>query len=321
MLNPADRWVWDFWHVQNGATHHLYYLQAPKALGDPELRHRNATIGHATSTDLSTWTEHGTVLKPGGPGTVDATATWTGSVVRGDDGLWRMFYTGSTFLSPETTTNIEVIALAVSKDLHTWTKDDRFALEADKTWYEKLHDSAWPEEAWRDPWVYRGEDDRWRMLITARSKSGDADNRGVIGHAHSTNLRDWTITEPLTAGGDGFAQLEVLQIVAIEGKKFVVFSTHQLTLTAARRNAGGGTGTWVAPIMANGEICLDAATNLTDQSLYSGRIIDLEGAPVLLAFRSDDEDGTFLGGITDPLPVVLRDGRPELTPLPLTVVQ
>jgi hypothetical protein len=44
-----DRWIWDFWHLQDRWTHHLYYLQAPESLGGPELRHGNATIGHATS--------------------------------------------------------------------------------------------------------------------------------------------------------------------------------------------------------------------------------------------------------------------------------
>jgi len=319
MLNPADRWVWDFWHVQDGTTHHLYYLQAPKVLGDPELRHRHATIGHATSTDLCTWTEHGTVLTPGGPGTVDATATWTGCVVQGDDGIWRMFYTGSTFLSPDSTANIEVIALAVSEDLYTWTKDERFALRADEAWYEKLHTSTWPEEAWRDPWVYRADDGTWRMLVTARSNAGAVDDRGVVGHARSADLQDWEVTEPLTRAGAGFGQLEVLQNVAIEGLPFVVFSTHQMTLTAARQEAGGDTGTWIAPVSKDGEILLDTATNLTDGTLYSGRIINLEGTAVLLAFRTVDDRGTFLGGITDPIPVGLRNGKPELLPLPLTV--
>ena len=54
-----DHWVWDFWLADDGDRYHLFYLHAPKSLGDPQLRHRNARIGHASSTDLR-WTNHGT---------------------------------------------------------------------------------------------------------------------------------------------------------------------------------------------------------------------------------------------------------------------
>lgn len=309
MLDPVDRWIWDFWHVQDGGLHHLYYLQAPKSLGDPELRHRNATVGHATSTDLREWTELGTVLAPGDSSAPDATATWTGSVVRGDDGLWRMFYTGTTFLREDSTTNVEVITGAVSEDLHQWRKDPRICIVADGRWYERLGTSSWPEEAWRDPWVYR-DGDRWHMLITARASTGDLLDRGVAAHATSRDLLDWEVHPPLTAPGAGFAQLEVLQRVTLSGQDFVLFSTHVATMTRARCEAGSETGTWIAP--AGDSIELDRATNLTGPRLYSGRIIDLDGSPVLLAFRTTDDTGAFLGGVIDPLPVTLRNGVPEI---------
>lgn len=93
MLSYADRWVWDFWFARDGDEYHVFYLQAPKALGDPEARHRNATIGHALSRDLRTWAPLPDALGPGPPGTWDDLATWTGSVI-GHDGRWWMCYTG-----------------------------------------------------------------------------------------------------------------------------------------------------------------------------------------------------------------------------------
>ncbi|MEV4954064.1 glycoside hydrolase family protein [Paenarthrobacter nitroguajacolicus] len=306
-LSPVDRWIWDFWHVEHENTHHLYYLQAPKSLGDPELRHRNATIGHATSTDLSNWTEHGAVLTPGAPGSVDATATWTGSIVRGDDGTWFMFYTGSTFLSADTTTNMEVIAMAASTDLHTWTKDPSFALHADPNWYETLGDSDWPEEAWRDPWVYRDDAGLWHMLITARSNTGPSIDRGVVGHATSPDLLTWTVQPPLTEPRHGFAHLEVFQRLTISGQPIIVFSAHDQVISDERRSTGATTGTWVAPW--HEEIELDHATNLSGASLYSGRIVDHSGSPVLLAFELTDGTQPFVGGICDPIPVALNHGR------------
>lgn len=307
MLDPHDRWIWDFWHVHDGDIHHLFYLQAPRTLGDPELRHRHATIGHATSTDLLDWTEHGTVLGPGGVGDVDETATWTGSIVRGHDGRWHMFYTGSRFLHADSHANVEGITVATSDDLFAWVKAPAVRLHAEPAWYETLGDSDWPEEAWRDPWVSRADDGGWDMLVTARSREGDLLDRGVVGFAHSPDLENWVVGAPLTAPGHGFAQLEVLQSVSIDGRRFVVFSTHERTLTPQRRAAGQGTGIWVAP--ADDRIDLDAAYMLTGSELYSGRIIDLDGQPMLLAFRNHDHEGEFVGGISDPMLLVLDGDR------------
>lgn len=307
MLNPDDRWIWDFWHAQDGDTHHLFYLQAPKTLGDPELRHRNATIGHATSSDLTNWTEHGTVLQPGGPGAPDATATWTGSIVRNDDGLWRMFYTGSTFLDPESNANVEVITAATSSDLHTWTKDADVIVRADRRWYEVLGDSPWPEEAWRDPWVYRDAWGLWHMLVTARANTGEVSERGVVGHATSDDLTTWTVCPPLTKPGQGFAHLEVFQRVEVEGQTMLVFSAHDAVISSRRLAEGGTSGTWVAPW--SDRIDLAAAHNLTGPEHYSGRIIKTDSGPVVLGFQMADDGKRFAGGICDPLPLVLADGQ------------
>jgi beta-fructofuranosidase len=184
-----SHWVWDFWFADDGERFHMFYLHAPKSLGDPHLRHRNARIGRATSTDLVTWQDHGEVLTVGSPGDPDETATWTGSVVRGADGLWRMFYTGSSF-PDASNTNIETILVATSADLHTWVKDPELVVAADPRWYEKLGDTEFPEEAWRDPWVLADpEGDGWHMLATARSNAGPDDrDRGVIAHATSPDL-------------------------------------------------------------------------------------------------------------------------------------
>ena len=54
------KWIWDFWLAHDGEDWHAYFLQADKSLGDPELRHRNVTHGHAMSRDLTYWTQLGT---------------------------------------------------------------------------------------------------------------------------------------------------------------------------------------------------------------------------------------------------------------------
>jgi beta-fructofuranosidase len=297
-------WVWDFWLADDGALFHLYYLHAPRRLVDPELRHRNARIGHATSRDLVSWDDHGPVLMPGVPGAFDQSATWTGSVVRGPDGLWRMFYTGAHFLSDASMANIEAIGVATSNDLHTWTKTRGSVLRADPRWYETLGSSDWPEEAWRDPWVVADPDGaRWHMLVTARANHGEESGRGVIGHAVSSDLADWEAQPPLSVPGQGFGHLEVPQLVELEERHVLVFSCNSPRLSQHR--AGQRGGIWVAPAEGPiGPFRLDQARLLATEELYAGRLVRRrDGAWVLLAFEMSRPGAVFGGRISDPLPV------------------
>lgn len=296
-------WVWDFWLADDGDLFHMYYLHAPKSLGDPHLRHRNAKVGHATSPDLTTWTDLGLVLEPGTLGDFDETATWTGSVIQGPDGVWRMFYTGSRFLSIDTNANVESIGVATSTDLHHWTKAPGPVTEADARWYEKLGDSAWPEEAWRDPWVYPDPDgDGWHMLVTARANSGDELDRGVIAHATSADLVQWTVRPPLSATGAGFKHLEVPQIVSVDARTLLLFSCDGHALAGTR--AGEVGGIWAVEVASSGPFAVDKSELVIDERLYSGRLIrDRAGVLVLLAFENSTADGEFVGSLSDPIPV------------------
>ncbi|WP_065571567.1 glycoside hydrolase family 68 protein [Microbacterium oleivorans] len=290
-------WVWDFWVADDGEIFHLYYLRAPTSLGDPELRHRHARIGHATSTDLTDWTDHGEVLGPGAPGAFDATATWTGCVVQGDDGLWRMFYTGSVFLEEGSTRNIESIGMATSTDLHRWDKREAFVLRAAGEYYEKLGDTAWPEEAWRDPWVFRDPaGDGWHMLITARGAGGTTSTGGVVGHAWSPDLDTWTVQPPLSGPAQTFAHLEVFQVTEVDGTPVLLF--------CAPRTTDGAEGVWAVRTDAVPRGApVDEASLLLAAPHYAGRVVrDRAGEPVVLAFLGSPGTGAEPMGITDPLP-------------------
>ena len=80
---PEQHYLWDFWLVSpqerrdQELLYHLFYLQAPRTLHDPNLRHGVATVGHAVSPDLRRWTHRGTVLEAGLPGSWDDRAIWT----------------------------------------------------------------------------------------------------------------------------------------------------------------------------------------------------------------------------------------------------
>ena len=291
MLTLPDSWTWDFWFADTGDAYHMFFLRASRALQDPGRRHRRAGIGHAVSTDLRSWTLLPDALVHADPPAFDDMATWTGSVIQGDDGIWRMFYTG---ISHADHGAVQRIGLATSADLTTWrAQPDGPVLEADPRWYEQLEDGTWVDEAWRDPWVYKDPDgDGWHMLITARANHGAVDDRGVIGHAFSRDLTRWEVLPPLSQPGAGFGQLEVLQCEVIDGRPVILFSCLGTELSAARKATGSTGGIWTMTAdRPTGPFDPGTARQLTDDSLYVGRLVqDRDGRWVMLAFYNMGHD-------------------------------
>lgn len=299
MLRLADHWVWDSWTAFDGQRHHLFFLRASRALGDPEKRHRRASIGHAVSSDLRDWELRPDALVAADAPAPDDLATWTGSVARGDDGVWHLFYTGVSRVEDGL---VQRILRATSPDLEHWTRSG-LVLEADARWYEKLGSGAWYDESWRDPFVLRDPEGRgWHMLVTARAAAGDPAGRGVVGHAFSPDLESWEIRPPLTTPF-GFGQLEVVQAQLLDDGPALVFScrSSHMSSEAAPGLARTGGG-WVLP----GESLLgpfDPARlrPIGPDELYATRAVrDVDGRWALLGFVEQDGDG-FGGWIPDPL--------------------
>lgn len=305
MFDLPDAYVWDFWLADDGERYHLFFLNAPRTLGDPELRHHNASIGHATSTDLVNWTRAADALTASDGPAFDDKATWTGSVVK-NDGLWYLFYTGLT-LRPEG--GIQSVGYATSTDLITWSKSPGEVAGADPRWYEPLG-GAWHDQAFRDPWVTRDADGNWHMIVTARSNVGDVDNRGVVGYATSPDLKTWTTQPPLTKPGRGFGQMEVLQTWEVDGHWVLLFSVFDGQLPASSPYKGTRGAVWIAHAEGPlGPFDLENAYPILERDHYVGRLInDREsGRTVLLAFRNEDAEGNFVGGIIDPIPLKWDD--------------
>ena len=298
------RWIWDSWYVWDGDVCHAFFLSADRSLGDPELRHRSPIVGHAISKDLVNWEMLSDALSPSDQPAFDSWTTWTGSVIRADDGTWWMFYTGS---SREDGGLIQRVGAATSKDLITWEKLGTEPLvEADPTWYELLDTDLWHDQAWRDPWVFRMPgSDQWHMLITARANEGDPRTRGVAGHAVSDDLVNWTVKEPLSAPGQGFGQLEVLQFEIVDGIPIVLFCCGWRELSSSRQEAFGQRDATYS-VVCNADLSDLDFTNARafEQDLvYAGRLIQgPDGKWNLLGFRNF-ENGEFVGEISDPIPV------------------
>ena len=301
MLRLPDHWVWDSWYIHDGSHYHAFFLRASRALRDPHRRHRRASIGHAVSPDLRDWTLWPDALVHSDGPAWDDLATWTGSVVRGPDDRWHLFYTG---LARADDGRIQRIGQATSSDLVTWQRSSHPVLEADPRWYETLHDAGADDEVWRDPWVLPDPDgDGWHMLITARVPDGDPLERGVLGHARSPDLFTWTIEPPLSRPA-GFRWLEVPQVAVIDGHPLLLFSCLPDDVAEHRRADADVGAVWAAPASTVlGPFDLEAARPFPDPTLYAGRVIgELAGGWSLMGFR-DVDGGHFHGELTDPVPV------------------
>lgn len=324
-ISIPGKWLWDSWYVHDGEKWHAYFLQADRSLGDPELRHLNVTQGHATSTDLVNWTHYGTCFAPSrhGPAWDDST-TWTGSVVKGDDGLWHLFYTG-TRLSEDSL--YQRIGHATSTNLHDWRRvGDGLALDLtgpNASAYETQHMVGhWHDRAMRDPWVMRNPGGPgWFMYFTARVPGVAEPNAGgAIGFATSPDLYAWTLEKPVFSGG--FGQLEVPQVFSYQGHWYCLFCMSSFQWSEAYKASNPqqpvtGTHFLIAddprgPWRIGPGAFFDGAT---PSRRYASRIIETDEGLRILGF-ADGGRANFGGYIMDPEPVVaLPDGRLRVVPV------
>lgn len=294
MLSIPGRWIWDFWLARSADEYHLFFLHAPDSLA-PDDRHFVADIGHAVSGDLRSWRVLPDPFGTADPSSYDSRARWTGSVLAVDD-RWLMFRTG---LGGDAG-RVQLLGLDVSGDLLTWRPGEGdWPVAADVRWYDDDPD----DQHWRDPWVMPGPHGRWLMYVTARSRD-EGPGRGVVGLLTSDDLAHWEAQPPLS-GPAGFEEVEVIQVEEVDGRWVMVFSCLGLQLAPRRPGAGG---VWSVPVDGPGApVDLTRAVRLTDESVYSGRLIrDPDDGWVLLAFVNKDAGGSFRGGIIDPVPVRWR---------------
>jgi beta-fructofuranosidase len=303
---PTDHLMWDFWFApkQPGEPLHVFYLRVPATIGDPEDRHWQAEVGHATSHDLIDWEDQGVALRPVPGPAWDDKAIWTGSIIR-HDGRWHWYYTALTHADRQ-----QRIGLATSDDLIHWRRHpDNPVLTADLSWCESNDGDV----AFRDPWVVPDPNGSgWLMYITTRVNSGPPDGRGVIALARSANLIEWTLGGPVTPSGD-FGEMEVPQYLELEGRRYLLFCTGK---PSAERLATG-----IEPWIGTHYLTADAAAGpwslapeppmVADAAgtWYAGRAVNVDGAWHFFAWLRE-RDGRFVGGLSNPAPLeVAPDGQ------------
>ncbi len=325
VLALKDKWIWDFWLVSekdsDDGLWHIYHLQSPNTLPDPNDRHRNVSQGHATSKNLVNWNHQGTCFGPSKTRAWDDWTTWTGSVVKDDAGLWHLFYTGTERAGEGMH---QRIGHATSSNMHAWVRvgdgpDAGKCLDLDgpnAKFYEEYTPGHWHDRAMRDPWVIRNPSgDGWLMYFTARVPGREEPNAGgAVGFATSPDLNNWTLQKPIYDTGD-FGQLEVPQVFKHGKHWYMTFCTaaHHWSERYKKYNtekpvtgnhylmAKSHLGPWHAP-----KPFLDGADPC---KRYAGKIVEQNGKLFIMGFLDTGPDGKFIGAVSDPVPLrVNADG-------------
>ncbi len=128
--------------------------------------------------DGANYTSLDCIIPCGGINEQDA-ALGTGSVIYDEASkLYYLFYTGHRHL-PAAGEAEEAVLFATSPDFKTWTKNKQFLLLGANYGYS--------DRNFRDPYVFKGEDGKWHMLVSTH-KGG----KGVLAEFVSDNLTAWT---------------------------------------------------------------------------------------------------------------------------------
>lgn len=178
----AGAWVGDVMPMAENDTFHLYYLYDTDHNG----------VGYHPIHKFSTenfyeYRDDGLMVDFGKSQEDADLAIGTGCVLVGQDGLYHCFYTGHNDTFPEKGLDKECVMHAVSTDNQNWTK-----LPED-TFYAPEQYSG---DDFRDPNVFWNEEEQcyWLLIAARDEKLG-----GIVAKFTSTDLSEWTLSEPLYA--------------------------------------------------------------------------------------------------------------------------
>jgi beta-fructofuranosidase len=145
------------------------------------------------------------------------------------------------------------------------------------------------------------------MYYTASAMGEPLDSRGVVGIAMSPDLLTWTPGPPVATPGL-FAEIEVPQVFRFGNRWAMLFCTSKHASVGGRQATWNGTHYFLSdspfgPFELAPEPILHAdelGTNYAARAIFDPWLGD-----VLLAWRRFDDDGNFVGSLTDPLSLVL----------------
>ena len=166
------------------------------------------------------------------------------------------------------------------------------------------------------------------MYICARSNQGPVDGRGAVGLAISDNLLHWSLLPPVCAPGD-FSQMEVPQVIWTGERYYLLFSITKDCFSIkylaksgkAEKELNWGAYAFVSDGLTGG-FDLDSEEGILADpkgTFYAAKMVrNPAGKWVCLATQQWNEDGTYRGSLSDPMPVSFNDrGQITVTPEPI----
>jgi beta-fructofuranosidase len=211
LYRPLNLTLWDTLLYEDGGTYHLFFLQ-------------QHGLGHAVSTDLCTWTPAADIDLRGRPGDWnEAGGPLTGFIVE-HEGLHHLF---AGALAPGS--GESVYGVFTSRDLVAWEPHPANpVLRAPASFgHDRTSTRDWGMfNAWRDPFILRGDDGRYHAYLCARSGPWTEGSTGsVIAHASSADLISWEHHEPLFET-DRVKYTEVPGLFELDGRHYLHFLDH-----------------------------------------------------------------------------------------------
>ncbi|MEZ4678036.1 MAG: family 43 glycosylhydrolase [Caldilineaceae bacterium] len=210
MYHHPGEYVTDFCIVKRENLYHLFHIRGERWTWP--VGYRELDLGHATSTDLRTWTPHEPVLPAGPVGAWDECGNWAPDIIE-VDGTYYCYYTGSD------TNNNQAIGLATSTDLFQWEKHPANPVVVPGDWSDL---ALGKDVAGRDAMVFHDRpNERYLLYYTATM----ADGRACLAVSESTDLVHWHDLGPTYIEEDrSYNRLESAYLVEHAGRFYLFYS-------------------------------------------------------------------------------------------------
>ena len=316
--HPRNKYCWDFWFAWREQTLHLFFLQANQlACGyNPQNRHNLATVGHAVLTEGG-WQE----IDPDRPAFApregdcwDNLSIWTGSIIQ-KEGLYYFFYTGRRNEDQWITTlhqrrRPQNVGVAVSEDLREWKRTPA-SLEGPVIPNPGVN-SRFDGVNWHDPYVMQDQvDETYYAFICAHPKESPPDTGGAIAYATSADLVHWHEDYQILYQSDEFYLIEVPQVfwrrIDNGWRLYLIFSPRWSPLFNQTIPMGVTYYVRSCVIEDRKKVSYDSIpwenerANQLAIGSHAGKLVNPEASfPIFLGFQYEDENGNFVGAMSDP---------------------
>lgn len=236
LYKPECAYVGDVIPFYEKGKYYAFYLHDPRSCGSGV--YAESTTWYLVETiDGLSFREKGQVLSFGNPGNLHN--NYTGSVLRGKDGLYYAFFTA---FNPELKIDgkpIQIVMVARGAAPDELSIIEGFRLTSDNLLYEPFD--------WRDPFVFFNEDAGCYWMLLCARKKGEGNHRGgCIALCTSDDLLTWKYEKPFYEP-NMYITMECPEMFKMGKWWYLVFSTFSDRFVTHYRISEHCTGPWRIP--------------------------------------------------------------------------